>query len=241
MLRLHTNTILNPNPHSPETFRESLIIGYVHARLYGYTHALLQRHFPAHPRGVVDIESDVVAEVVREEDLHGVAGHIEVELGELVFQTCFGDFVQFIQRCGGGGAAEGDARALGGKHSIVKVTLGCSEARGGREGAGDVSDVIAVLAAGVDEDDVIGVQEVIVADVVDHAGVLAAGDDGDVGGGFAAVNAEVIVQEGCEVFFVCPCVFHGSCENSGGDLACFAHVGDFGGALEDAEIVDEGF
>lgn len=118
------------------------------------------------------VQADIVAQMVGEQDFHGVAGGVEAQLRQLVFEARFGDGVEFVEGDVGGGAAEGDAGALGREDGGVEVALGRGEAGGGGEGAGDVGDVVAVLGAGVDEDEGVWGEGGVVADVVDHSRVL---------------------------------------------------------------------
>lgn len=62
----------------------------------------------------MNVQTDIVAHMVREKRLEGFAGHVEAQLHELFPECAFGDFVQFVEGDGGIGAAEGDAGALSG-------------------------------------------------------------------------------------------------------------------------------
>lgn len=86
-----------------------------------------------------------MAEVVGQEGFDGLAGHVETELGEAVFEAVLRDGVERVEGEGGGGAAEGDAGALGGEDGGVEVALGGGEGVGDGESARYVGDVGAEL------------------------------------------------------------------------------------------------
>jgi len=90
----------------------------------------------------MNIKTDVMAEMVGQEGFDRLAGHVEAELGEAVFETVLGGFVELVEGEGGGGAAERDAGALGGEDGGVEVALGGGEGAGDGPGAGYVRDVV---------------------------------------------------------------------------------------------------
>jgi hypothetical protein len=126
-------------------------------------------------------------------------------------------------RAGRGG---GDGGALRGEDDFVDVLLSGVEAAIDRESAGDVGGVTGDFAAGVDQDQRVVVEDLVVGDVVQHAGVGAAGDDGRVGVGVGAAFAEFVSQFGFEFVF-------GHAGAAGAHGAGVAGAGDVGRALLD--------
>ena len=165
---------------------------------------------------------------------------MKAELGERLGELSLGLVVELVEGGVCGGAAVVDAGALDGEDGGVEVALGRAEAAVDGPGAGDVGDVAGVEAAGVGEEEVARAEEGVVADVVDAEGVGAAGGDGLEGGGGAAVEVELVGEEGGEVGFVGEGVAHGFGEGSARGSAGDAHVLDFGGAFLHAEVVHDG-
>ena len=85
-LLIHTDTILNSHANTPRPSRPSLIIRHVYARLYRNTHAWLKRSIPGQPRTVMHIKTDIMADMVWEERLNGIARHVEAEVFETIGQ-----------------------------------------------------------------------------------------------------------------------------------------------------------
>lgn len=238
---LDAHAILDPYAHAAKVRGKSLIVGDVHARLDGDAVPRTEGDVAPVAGTVVHVEADVVADVVREEGVEGVgAGHVEAEAGELRFERGLGHVVDAVQGHAAAGAAQGDPSALDAQDGLVEVSLGRGELAPGRPGACDVGDVGSVLAAGVDEDQLVWVQAGIVQGVVDEAGTGPAGHDGDVGWAAAAVLGEGVVEVGGEILLVGPGAAHGVGDGPPGYPAGVAHVGEFGAGLDDAEVVDEG-
>ena len=142
-------------------------------------------------------------------------------------------------RAGAGGLARG---GLGGEHDLIHVALRAGEAAIDREGPGDVGGVAVELAARVDQQQVAVIEALIVFDVVQHAGVGAAGDDAGVGGRLAAGGAEGVQQLGFDLEFVAARAggAHGAAMGVGGDLRGAAHGGEFRSVLDEAHLVELG-
>lgn len=147
--------------------------------------------------------------------------------------------MDLVQRQGGVLPTERNHFALHGQHGFVQVPLRGRELAVDGPGARDVGDVSAVLAAGVDENHVVLVEQAVVVHVVDHVAATAAGDDGHVGGAREAVRGEGVVEVGFQVLFGRPGAAHGGGEGAPGDAAGVAHVGDLGGGFDGAQGVDE--
>lgn len=115
VLCLDTNAVFNPNAHPAEVCWVTFFVRYVEPSIRStsvnfteaikaanrrfHSHALsrLKRSIPRLARRIMNIETDVVAEVVRQEFLHSLARHVETELGKVVLQTVFGSLMQFIE------------------------------------------------------------------------------------------------------------------------------------------------
>ena len=103
----------------------------------------------------MNIETDIMAQMVRQERLDRLARHVEAQLRETVLEAVLCDLVQLVQRDAGRGAAERDAGALRGEDGAVQVFLCAREDPVHGPRARDVRYVAAVFAAGVDEDQII--------------------------------------------------------------------------------------
>ena len=90
---------------------------------------------------------------------------------------------------------------LGGENDFVNVLLRGVEAAIDRESPGDVGRVTGHFATGVDQHQRVVVEDFVVGDVVQHAGVGTAGDDGRVGVGIGAASAKFVGQFGFEFVF----------------------------------------
>ena len=77
MLLPHTNTVLNPQPHTPEMLRVRVGIWHVNARFDRNALPCSQLRVAGIPTGVVNVETDVVADVVWKQGVERVAGHVE--------------------------------------------------------------------------------------------------------------------------------------------------------------------
>jgi hypothetical protein len=132
----------------------------------------------------------------------------------------------------------GDGGGLGGEDELVRPS-GAAEAAIHREAAGDVGGVAVELAAGVDEEQLAVLHLAVVLDVVQHAGVGAAGDDGAVGRRLAAVAAEFVEQLGLDSYSQAPGrVARMARRWAPGDVGGAAHGGDLG-VLHEAHLVDQ--
>lgn len=177
--------------------RPPLVVWDVDARLDGNAVAPPQNLSPAVPWAVMHVQANVVSHMVGEQLVNVACSQVaEADALELVDQAAGRDSVDVLERESGGLAAEGDAGALHFKHGFVEVALGRGEfARGGPRPR-NVGDVCAVLAAGVDEDELVVVEDVVVDCVVDAVGAGAAGHDGDVGRAVTAIDCEFVVEKG---------------------------------------------
>src|SRR5690606_37037143 len=210
----------------------------VAAGLDGQHHALGERapvaaelvfagvvHIHAQPvAGAVHVEAAVVAVFQ-----HAVQAAIdEAEVEHALGEHLDGGIVGLVPvRAGAGGLTRG---GLGGEHDLIHVALRAGEAAIDREGPGDVGGVAVELAARVDQQQVAVVEALIVFDVVQHAGVGAAGDDAGVGGRLAAGGAEGVQQFGFDLEFVAARAggAHGAAVGVGGDLRGAAHGVELG-------------
>jgi hypothetical protein len=78
------------------------------------------------------------------------------------------------------------------QHGVVHIALALGETAVHRDAPGEVAGVAAVLTAEVHQDHIAVVAHLVVGDVVQHAGVVAAGDDGRVGMPARAVAQELM-------------------------------------------------
>ena len=127
------------------------------------------------------------------------------------------------------GDGGGKGGSLGGKHDFVDVLLRRREAAIDRESAGDVGGVAFDLAAGVDQYQCVVVEQLVVADVVQHAGVRPASDDGRVGMAVSPALAEFVGQFGFQFVL-------GHAGTAGAHGAGMAGAGDVGGTLHDDQF-----
>ena len=125
------------------------------------------------------------------------------------------------------GRRGGKGGVLGGEDDFVHILLGCVEAAIDREGPGDVGGVAFNFAAGIDQYQRVVVEQLVVFDVMQHAGVGAAGDDGRVGVRVGAALPEFVSQFGFQLVL-------GHAGAAGAHGAGVAGAGDVGRALLDA-------
>ena len=186
--------------------------------------------------GAVHVEAAVVAALEHAVEAALEEAEVEHALGEHLHRGV----VRLVPvRAGAGGLARGD---LGGEHELIHVALRAGEAAVHREAAGDVGRVAVELAAGVDQQQVAVLQALVVVDVVQHAGVGAAGDDAGVGGGLAASGAEGVQQLGLDLVFEAPRAggAHGAAVGVGRDAGGAAHGGELGSVLDETHLVELG-
>src|SRR5574343_863766 len=181
--------------------------------------------------GVVHVEPEPVAGAVHVEtaEIALFDQVVEVAVEQLEVDQTLGQhadrsIVAFHEMAAGGGG--GDGGGLGGEDDFVNVLLRRVEAAIDRAGAGDVGGVAFDLAAGVDQDQGVVVEQLVVLDVVQHAGVGATGDDGRVGVGVGAAFAEFVGQLGFQFVL-------GQAGTTGAHGAGVAGAGDVGRALLD--------
>src|SRR5690606_10452658 len=105
---------------------------------------------------------------------------LETQPLELFLQGGLGRPVDLVQRQPVLFGAQADGHALDAQDGGVEVALGSGEAAADGPDTGDVRDVPAVLAAGVDQDGLAVAEQGRVVRVVDHAAAGPAGDDGHV-------------------------------------------------------------
>ncbi|MPN07326.1 hypothetical protein SDC9_154592 [bioreactor metagenome] len=117
-----------------------------------------------------------------------------------------------------------------------------AEAAIDREGSGDVGGVALDFAAGVDQHQAVVVQELVVLDVMQHAGVGAAGDDRCVGVAVGTAFAEFVGEFGFQLVLghARAAGVHGAGVAGAGDVGGALHGGQFGVVLEQAHGVEFG-
>ena len=133
-------------------------------------------------------------------------------------------------------------RLLGRQHQLVEGPLFAREAAVDREGAGDVAVVvIAERAAGVDQQQVAIAQQGVVGGVVQHAGVVAAGDDRAVGRSAGALLEEVLLDHGLHLPLVQPGPCHPTRQlvGFGGDAGRFAQALQLLGTLAQPHLMQQ--
>src|SRR5689334_15860528 len=114
----------------------------------------------------MNIEADIMADMVWEQCVYRVAGHVKAEILQTVRERVTGRLVQFIERKVGAGAAEPNAGALDVEEEGIQVFLGGREFATNRPGARYVCDVTAVLRAGINEDEVVRLERHVIRDVM---------------------------------------------------------------------------
>ena len=88
-------------------------------------------------------------------------------------------------------------RFLSRQHQLVEGTLLATEATVDREGAGNVAVVVIIKGAtGIDQQQITVVQRGVVGDVMQHAGVVAAGHDRAVGRASGTLLQEMLLNHG---------------------------------------------
>ena len=158
--------------------------------------------------------------------VHG-AGHY-IQVNQPLHQAPGDGFMHIVKA--GAGLDGGNARLLGGQHQVVDFPLGRREPAGHRPGAGDIGGVVAVFGAGVNEQQVVIAQGVLVADVMEGAGVGAAGDDGRVAVAGGTELPEGAFQGGLHFVF-------GNAGGGGAHGGVKAPGGDVDGALQEGDFV----
>ena len=140
------------------------------------------------------------------------------------------------------GRCDSDGGSLGGEDDLVNVLLRWREATIDRKSAGDVGSVALHFAAGVDQHQRVIVQGLVVLDVMQHAGVGAAGDDGRVGVAVGAAFAKFVGQFGFQLVFghARAAGVHGAGVPGAGDVGGALHGGQFGVVLEQAHGIEFG-
>ena len=185
MFLLHRNTVFNSDTHASKVLRPAVIIrdvntpiqnGQIPWRERAKEHSRFDRHalprpqnlLPRITRRIMDVETDIMAQVVREKGFERLAtsvsnrprlvrldlldccfrylaGHIEAQPRQIIPQSPLCDLVHFIERQVCTGATKRDAGALDGEDGVVEVALGFGECGADGEGAGYVGDVVAVF------------------------------------------------------------------------------------------------
>src|SRR2546421_10172090 len=134
-----------------------------------------------------------------------------------------------------------DRRALRREHELVDRALRAAKPTIHREGPREVGGVAIELAARVDEEQIAIVERGIVEDVVQHAGVGAAGDDRPVRRELCAVTPELIEELRLDLVLVAPGAggLHGAAVRGGGDARGAAHYALLVRILDDTHVVDD--
>lgn len=208
---IHTYAILDPHCQTPEMSRPPLIIRYVDAWLNRHAVSVHQRHRPSISRYIVHVQANIVTYMVWEELAYCVATaqtQIEAEGAKLFSQSGLSGAVDPIQADLCGRAAQGNTAALDPQDRLIQITLRGGETARDGPSAGDIGDVEAVLAAGIDENGLFGGESCRVVHIVNHTAAGTAGDDGNVGGAVKAVLAEFVGEEGLKVLFEGPGAAH---------------------------------
>ena len=186
-----------------QRIRHRLALGIdVQAGLDGEDHAGLERargaveaivadvvHVHAEPvSGAVHVELTVVVHGQRVGHATGQELQIDEPLGQHAPRSVVDDLVLHA------GLRGVDARQLRAQDDLVDGALRTGEAAAHRKRACDVGRHVAVLTAGVDQQQVAGLHAPRVLDIVQDARVRAGGDDGRVGVARRAVDAEHVLE-----------------------------------------------
>ncbi len=94
-----------------------------------------------------------------------------------------------------------DRRGLRGKHHLVDIALHRLEPSAHRISARDIRSIAVEFAAGVDQQQIAGLEQRVVLHVMQHAGIGTAGDNRCVGRRLRAAAAEFVQQLGFDLVF----------------------------------------
>ena len=183
------HVVLDPHADAAIGFGHSLVVRQIEPRLHGQHHA----GFQLAPVAVVLVGADVVH--VHAQPVAGavhVIGLVRLVLDQILglavqdtqFHQSLGQhldrrFVRFVPVSSRTRTLDSSPLRL--QHQVVDGPLGRTEATIDRKGAGDVRGIAVQLTAGVDQHQIAVAQWGGVLDIVQHTGVLAAGDDARIG------------------------------------------------------------
>ena len=124
------------------------------------------------------------------------------------------------------------------QHQLVNGLLRLAEATVHRETAGNIGSIVFMFRTGIDKQNIAVVQRCVVFCVMQDAGVLAAADDGGIGG-LTARLAKLVQELRLQFVFHHARLadVHGALVRTGSDIRGLAHDLDFGAAFVQTHIV----
>src|ERR1700712_4497467 len=98
------------------------------------------------------IQTNVMANMMREEDIQGISIHIKSKLLESFFQSMLRNLVELVQRHVRTLSAKRDSTSLNPKNGFVEISLGIRKLPIDWPCPRDICHVTTVFSAGINED-----------------------------------------------------------------------------------------
>src|ERR1700722_18192381 len=141
----------------------------------------------------MNIQTNVMANMMREEDIQRISRHIKSKLFKSFFQSMLRDLVELVQRHVRTLPAERDSASLNSKNSFVEISLRIRKLPIDRPRPRDICNIATVFSTSVDQDNLALFQDIIITDIMNTECILAPCNNWDISCGVTATNLELVI------------------------------------------------